>query len=82
MIRAADTNLWCDYCKDQWGKLGKNWHPMAMTKAYLTVTSQAPKSKGIKRSYCQGHIDEISNWPKGDLFTLYAQVTSMEVANV
>jgi len=82
MIREANRGIWCDYCKDQWGKLGNNWHPKAMTQAWVTIYSQSPKSKGQKRSYCNPCATSLMQWPTGELFTLNQMVTSMAVANV
>lgn len=52
MITKADTGIWCDYCKLQWGKVKNEWHPKAQTQAIWTVYG-VHKSKGQKRHYCQ-----------------------------
>lgn len=85
MIREANRGIWCDYCKDQWGKVGSHpqrWHEKAMSQAWVTIYSQNEKSKGQKRSYCNPCATTLMQWPTGELFTLHAQVTSMAVANV
>ena len=74
IVKAA-SGVWCDYCKAQYGKdrYGQ-WNLKAQSPAWVTVVSELAKSKGQVRHYCRRCVDEIEQWPTGELFTLRAQV--------
>lgn len=74
MIRPSVFGIWCDYCKDQWGKVGGHWHPKAMTQAHVTITSELAESKSMSRSYCKRHMDEVCTWSDGLIYTFADQI--------
>ena len=52
-ILKAAKNVWCDYCKDQWGKnKDGSWHTKAMKQSWVTIVSESHKAKGQVRNYC------------------------------
>lgn len=74
MMRPALAGIWCDYCKDQWGKVAGQWHAKAMTQAHVTIFSELPQSRAGQRSYCKRHMDEVCNWPDGLIYTFQDQI--------
>jgi hypothetical protein len=73
MIRRANADTWCDYCKAKWGKnKDGTWHPKARTAA--SVTCYSIKFPDRQRSYCVTCIAEVSAWPDGSIFTLPEQL--------
>jgi len=58
-IHKADGRVFCDYCKDQWGKnKDGSWHEKAQVKAWVTIKSELAKSKGQIRHLCMAHVRE------------------------
>ena len=73
MISRANTGVYCDYCKAQWGKLKDgSWHEKAKTQASVTCYSITKPDR--QRSYCTQHIAEIQATPSGAIFTLPEQM--------
>ena len=53
-IRANhDSKVWCDICKVRYGKVGQDWHTLAMTPARWIVISETHERKGRTKAYCQ-----------------------------
>ena len=53
MVKYAAAGIWCDLCKQQWGKdKYKNWHPRAQKQAWITEISEGIRAKGLTRSLC------------------------------
>ena len=83
MIREARRGIWCDYCKDHYGKdKTGQWNLKAMKQAWVTITSTSNRGKGIKRSYCRECVDQVTQWYDGSLFTLNAQVDLAKAGEV
>jgi hypothetical protein len=83
MIREASRGVWCDYCKDRYGKdRTGQWNLKAMKQAWVTITSESERAKGIKRSYCRECADLVTRWHDGSLFTLNAQVEAAKTGEV
>jgi hypothetical protein len=58
-IHKANGKVWCDYCKDKWGKnKDGSWHEKAQVKAWVTIASEGAKSKGQVRHYCHPCVRE------------------------
>ena len=73
MIRRANTGVYCDYCKAQWGKLKDGtWHEKAQTQA--SVTCYSIQKPNLQRSYCIQHIAEVQAGPNGSIFSLPEQM--------
>ena len=71
-IHKADGKVFCDYCKDQWGKnRDGSWHEKAQVKAWVTIRSEHKKSQGQLRHYCMAHVRDGE---KATGLTLIAQV--------
>jgi hypothetical protein len=83
MIREAAKGIWCDYCKDRYGrdKTGQ-WSLKAMKQAWVTIISESERAKGIRRSYCRDCADAVTNWYDGSMFTLTMQVEMAKVGEV
>ena len=83
MIREAAKGIWCDYCKDHYGRAKDgSWTLRAMTQAWVTITSESQRAKGIKRSYCRPCADAVTNWYDGSMFTLSMQVEMAKAGEV
>ena len=76
VIKAA-PGIYCDYCKDRWGKVqvdGRSeWHTNAQKPASYTVLSNHPKSKGTRRHYCNACAVEVQTWADGTVWSLPEQ---------
>ena len=68
VIKAA-PGVWCDYCKVRFGSntlLGQK-------AASYTVISNHPKSKGVRRHYCNACAVEVQTWADGTVWSLPEQ---------
>ena len=68
VIKAA-PGVWCDYCKVRFGSntlLGQK-------AASYTVISNHPKSKGVRRHYCNACAVEVQSWADGTVWSLPEQ---------
>jgi hypothetical protein len=73
MIRRANSGVYCDYCKAQWGKLKDGtWHIKAQTQA--SVTCYSITKPNVQRSYCAPCLAMVQAWPDGSVFTLPEQI--------
>jgi len=73
MISRANTGVYCDYCKAQWGKLKDGtWHEKAQTQA--SVTCYSINKPNLQRSYCVPCLAIVQNWPGGGIFSLPEQI--------
>jgi hypothetical protein len=73
MIRRANSGVYCDYCKAQWGKLKDGtWHIKAQTQA--SVTCYSITKPNVQRSYCAPCLAMVQNWPDGTVFSLPEQI--------
>lgn len=80
MIKQAKSGVLCDYCRDSYGwyldpETKKNRpHPKGIRQAYVTITSETSPKEPVIRSYCYQHVQELSTWVDGTLWTLEKQV--------
>ncbi|MEI6845238.1 MAG: hypothetical protein WCK79_08090 [Actinomycetes bacterium] len=52
-VAKSARNVWCDTCKDAWGKnKDGSWHTKSMKQSWVTIMSELPKAKGQVRHYC------------------------------
>ena len=72
-VTKAARGVWCDYCKDRWGKVGQEWHTNAMKPASYTVVSSHPKSQNVNRNYCHACAVEVATWPDGSVWHITEQ---------
>ena len=71
-ITKAAHNVWCDYCKDAWGKnKDGTWHTKAMKQSWVTIHSTSPRSKGQVRHLC---LECVRAGEKASGWTLSQQV--------
>ena len=83
MIREAAKGIWCDYCKDHYGKAKDgSWNLKAQRQAWVTIISESQRAKGIKRSYCRECAEQVSQWHDGSMFTLTMQVDLAKAGEV
>ena len=68
VIKAA-PGVWCDYCKVRYGTNS----PLGQKGASYTVISNHPRSKGIRRHYCNACAIEVQTWADGTVWSLPEQ---------
>jgi hypothetical protein len=53
VVKFASRGIWCDTCKNQFGKdkFG-NWNPKAQVQAWITEISEGVRARGNTRSLC------------------------------
>jgi hypothetical protein len=80
MIVKAPEGRWCDYCKNEWGKVKYDgpgqtqWHLKARTAAVVLCISETPLGKNNERAYCADHRAELSEWAQGEVWPLVDQM--------
>jgi hypothetical protein len=85
VITKARSGVLCDYCKDAYGwyfdtETKKNRpHPKALKQAFVTITSETSPKEPVIRSYCYSHVQELSTWSDGSIWTLEEQVKFAKV---
>lgn len=79
-ITKARSGVFCDYCKDQYGytreeSTGRSvLHNKAKKQAYITVVSETHYKEPVIRHYCYTHLQELSTWHDGSIWTLEEQI--------
>jgi hypothetical protein len=74
-IRANhDSKVWCDICKVRYGKVGQEWHTMAMTPARWIVISETKERRGRMKAYCQPCANEAQLDGQGKVWTFREQL--------
>ena len=68
VIKSA-PGIWCDYCKTRFGANT----PRGQKPASYTIVSNHPKSKGIRRHYCNACAIEVQSWADGTVWSLPEQ---------
>ena len=72
--RNDDRKIWCDICKVRYGKVGQEWHTLAMTPARWIVISETKERRGRTKAYCQPCANECQVDGQGNVWTFREQL--------